>query len=219
MDVAERRVVKRIQHIRLHLVDIADCEDLRVHAVNVGGRFSFRNVKLVAHKHISLRRIDLFAGDQAMDRLIIGQVIAVFRLTDDFLHHGGLDEGQQIEIHMAVPVTQHDLFNMLLCTLRRLSDHVDMLMTQNTAKYVDTGRAVVVAADHHELRPRHRLCQGRDKIVKELHGLCRRHRAVIDITRDDNCIRLFLPGQFHDPVKYIFLVFAQVPINESESDV
>ena len=64
---------------------------------------------------------------------------------------------------------------------------------------------IVVAADNKGLQsPTRQIDQ---KLVKQFHRLCRRHRFVIDIPGQYHSIRLFFNDPLQDLLQYVFLVF------------
>ena len=67
----ERGIIKAFQHIRGHLVDIADRPDFRVHPLHILRPFPGRQIELVAHQNIARTAVDILALDQPVDRLIV----------------------------------------------------------------------------------------------------------------------------------------------------
>ena len=63
------------------------------------------------------------------------------------------------------------------------------------------------------------LRQPSEKTVKKLHGLCRRNRPVIKISRKKNSIRFLFINDSQDFIQNIFLIFNHGKFIDSFSKV
>ena len=96
---------------------------------------------------------------------------------------------------------------------------MNLLAGQKTPETVDPGTAVMISANHHNLRLGNSLPEIRQKMVENFHCFGGRDRLVINIPGDYHRVRRLLQGQTDNLVKYIFLVFPQVPVDQLQADV
>ena len=108
---------------------------------------------------------------------------------------------------------------MILFPLWRNSDHVDSLSVQDSPEQIHAGRAVVVPADHHNLSIRNCLPEPGDEVIKYLHCFCRWHRLVIDISGDQNGVRLLGLRLFNNLPENKPLIFTEIPIDQLQTDM
>ena len=217
--MSQRRIVKLLQDIRGYLVNISHSPYLRVHALHSLCICPGWQIELMADDHISLRRIDLLAPDQAMQSLVIGQVIAVLIHPGELFYHGRPDKRQQVKVHRARFILQNDFLNLFSFHSRRLADHVYILSGEHASEAVDPGTAVMISCDHHHRCIRQSRIQPCNKTVKHFHCLCRRHCLSVDISRYDHCLRLFPNSDVRDLPQNIFLIFPKIPVKELQPDV
>ena len=206
-------VIKRLQYISGYLVDIPHSPDLRVHALHILRIFSRRKIKLMAHKYVSLQRIDIFPPDQPPHCIAVGKIVSVFIRAGDHLHHGRLHEGKKVEVHFPEPVFQRHFFDIFILSLRRQPHHVEILPGENIPETVHPGGAVMVSADHHNRPFRNSSRKVRDKMIEHLHRLCGGNRLVINVSRDHNRVRLYLRRFFHDLMEDVFLILAEIAVH------
>ena len=189
--MSQRRIVKPLQNIRGHLVNIPHSPYLRVHALHSLGICPGRQIELMADDHISLRRIDLLTPDQAAQGLIVGQVISILIYPGELFYHGWSDKRQQIKVHGTEFILQDHFLDLLSFHSRRLTDHIHVLPGEHAPEAVDPGTAVMIPRDHHHRCIRQSGIQPCNKAVKHLYRLRRRHCLIVDISRYDHCLRLF----------------------------
>ena len=79
--------------------------------------------------------------------------------------------------------------------------------------------AVVVAADHHDLRRGDRSRKFRNEAVEELHRFAGGVHLIIDIAGDDDGVGARLLGSPHDLVEDVLLILQKVPVDELQADV
>ena len=91
---------------------------------------------------------------------------------------------------------------------------MDSLFFQDTAENIDPWSAVVIAADHHDPSPGNGSRQTGDEMVKQLHRLGGGNGLVVDISSDDNGLRLLLSDIVHDLPKNILLIFPKIPVHQ-----
>ena len=195
MDVAEGRVVEVLQHIRRHLVYISDRYDLGICPIHLLRRGSRGKIKLVADEDIALRGIDVLPKDKPPQRLVVGQIIPLLVRSGNLLHHGRPHEGKKVKVYLPMVIREGYLLDVLPLPHRRHADHMDVLTLKKPPVQVHPGCAVMVSADHHNLRSGAGPGQHPQEIIKKFHRLRRRHGPVVDIPGNDDGVRLMLPGQ------------------------
>ena len=173
----------------------------------------------MADQHISLLCIDIFSFDQKMQCLVVGMLCSVLPRSHDLSYHRRFHKRKQIKMQIAISILQCHFFDMFLFCSRRRANHIDILPGQNTAKTVQPGGTVMIAADDHHRHLRHFFGKIFHKAVKNLHCLRRRNRFVINIPCDHHRIRLLLFCQPDDLFKNIFLVFPQIAFDQFQSDM
>ena len=101
MDMAQGGVIKLFEYIAVDGVDIADRDDFGITAGNFISTAAGGKIELMADQYIALHFVNCFTCNEGMEGGIIGEVIAVLIRTCDAFDHGGLDEGQQVEVYRA----------------------------------------------------------------------------------------------------------------------
>ena len=92
-------------------------------------------------------------------------------------------------------------------------------MPQDLPEDIDARRAVVIAADHHDLSLRHRFGQAGHKMIEQFHRFRGRNCPVIQISRDYDRVRLLPGGHLRDLIQDINLILRQIPVDKLQTDM
>ena len=206
MDVAERDVIETCENRSIHIVETADGNVLRLCPRCAGH-------ELVRDEHAALFRIRSCLPQRSADGVCVCDDLLIRSGFKCVPHMRGADERQHVDQHFAVFVVK-DV---------RLDAAVVDRGEMHAARFDEAGgerdplRRVVVAADHEDLRALG--LQPAQKIVKKLHRLCGRHSFVVDVSGDQDGIRLFFVDHVQDLRQDVFLVFQHVEFVDPLSEV
>ena len=120
---------------------------------------------------------------------------------------------KQREVHVPERIGQHD------GRRRRVKSacNIHARRLQQLCAECQTNSTVMIACNTKNLDPL--LCQSCQHRVEQRHGFGRRHCPIINIARDNECIRSDVAAQCQKFFQHIRLIFRHVPLSEEFAQV
>ena len=116
--------------------------------------------------------------------------------------------GKQREVHVPERIRKHDG----RCLRVKSSCNIHTGGLQQLCAECQTNSTVMIACNTEDLDPL--LCQSCQHCVEQRYGFGRRHCPIIDITRDNECIRSDVAAQCQKFFQHIRLIFRHVPLSK-----
>ena len=176
--MTEGDVREGLEHRRIHIVQPADGDFLRIRARR-------SRHELMSDQHAAPLRIErhVFHRDAQRIRIALHLFLGKRRR-----HVNRLDKRKQINIDGAVLVRQRHRTNLSVVSGR---GNMDAAFRHDASAVSHPRRRVMVAADNeHRLPVRRKL---RKEVVEQPHRLRRRRALVVDVPGNQHGVRLFLP--------------------------
>ena len=203
VDVPQRHIVKSFKDGCIHIIAAAHGDLLGLAAGGAGD-------KLVGHKHIAAIVTDGHMCNGAAERISIG---------DDFLigikaaNMAGLDEGQQVDVHVAMGITKGNGRNGAVVDRRKI--HAAGSYQPGTEG--NALRRIMVTADDEHIQ----LLFGKPgkEIVQQGDGFRWWNGLVVEVAGDDHRIGTLLNGDLQDLVQDIGLILQKGKLAQSFAQV
>ena len=116
--------------------------------------------------------------------------------------------GKQREVHVPERIRKHDW----RCLRVDSACNIHTGGLQQLCAECQTNSTVMIACNTENLDPL--LCQSCQHFIKQRYGFGRRHCPIIDIARDNECIRSDVAAQCQKFFQHIRLIFRHVPLSK-----
>ena len=143
----------------------------------------------MGYQHIADALVHLHGADCRAERVRVGCNLRLRKESPDM---DRLQEGQQIDLHRAVPVCQPERSHPAVIHRGQM----DAAALHQPPAEGEAFRGVVVAADEEHLITA--LRKTHQEIIQQRHRLGGRHRFVVDVPGDQNAVRTLLLDDLQD---------------------
>ena len=109
----------------------------------------------------------------------------------DLAHISRLQKWKQPEIRFTKLICQSNLFQTILFFLRSLTRNINLMASKQTTGIIKPLCRIMISRYNKNRNHRFNLSQSCQEFIKQADCFCRRHGFIINVSCDNNCIRMY----------------------------